>query len=160
MQNNSIYFILLVVFTNALNAAGLEERTITIRSNERFDLVKEGSVQFKFQPLSDEARALDISKGASALGVAYLGQVTLKENITPLDALRAIADQISTSLGISFGVVADSNSSLALKKDEMLLLYHPQVTLNLMLIKPDAENPYEMICSYVVRESEAQPSTQ
>ena len=53
----SIALLLLYIFavSNQSFAAGLEDRTITLKSNERFDLVQANSVSFKFQPLSDEA---------------------------------------------------------------------------------------------------------
>jgi len=133
-------------------AAGLEDRVITLKSNERFDLVQANTVTFKFQPLSDDARNLEITNDASALGVAYLGQITLKENITALSALRSIADQIGESLDISFGVIADSNTSEALKANELLLLYHPSVTITLALAKPDPINDYEIICTYALKD--------
>ena len=149
--------LLLFYSCTALNlsfAAGLEDRTITLKSNERFDLVQASSVTFKFQPLSDDARKLEITNDAAALGVAYLGQVTLKDNITALSALRSIADQIGDSLDISFGVIADSNTSEALKANELLLLYHPSVTITLALAKPDPSNDYEIICTYALKDIE------
>jgi hypothetical protein len=133
-------------------AAGLEDRVITLKSNERFDLVQANSVTFKFQSLSDEARKLEITQDATALGVAYLGQLKLKENITALSALRSIADQIGESLDINFGVVADSNTSEALKANELLLLYHPNVTITLALAKPNEINDYEIICTYALKQ--------
>lgn len=150
----SIALVLTYIFA-ALNysfAEGLEERTITLKSNERFDLVQASTVTFKFQPLSDDARKLEITNDATALGVAYLGQVTLRENITALSALRSIADQIGESLDISFGVIADSNTSEALKTNELLLLYHPDVTITLALAKPDPINDYEIICTYALKD--------
>ncbi len=134
-----------------VNSASLESQTITLKSNERFELVQANTVTFKFQPLSEDARKLEITNDATALGVAYLGQVKLRENSTPLSALRSIADQIGESLDISFGVIADSNTSEALKTNELLLLYHPQVTITLALVKPNEANDYEIICTYALR---------
>jgi len=151
-----ISFASLLIFfltvSNIVIAAGLEDHTITLKSNERFDLVQANTVTFKFQPLSEDARKLEITNYASALGVAYLGQIKLKENNTALSALRSIADQIAESLDISFGVIADSNTSDALKANELLLLYHPNVTITLALAKPDEENDYEIICTYVLKD--------
>ena len=144
---------LCIAFNHAF-AAGLEDRTITLTSNERFELVQANSVTFKFQPLSEDARKLEITNDATALGVAYLGQLTLKEDITALSALRSIADQIGESLDISFGVIADSNTSEALKANELLLLYHPSVTITLALAKPDPTNDYEIICTYALKDLE------
>ena len=143
---------LVTCFTSALHAAGLENRAITITGNERFDLVNRSSIQFKFQPLTDEARALEITYNASSLGVVYLGQLQLKENITALSALRSIADQIGESLDLSFGVIADSNTSAALKANELILLYHPAVTITLALTRPNEQNAYEIICTYALKE--------
>jgi hypothetical protein len=150
----SITLLLFYIFA-ALNhsfATGLEDRIITLKSNERFDLVQANTVTFKFQPLSDDARKLEITNDATALGVAYLGQITLKENSTALSALRSIADQIGESLDISFGVIADSNTSDALKVNELLLLYHPSVTITLALARPDELNDYEIICTYALKD--------
>jgi len=147
-----LFYVLTAI--NISIAAGLEDRTITLTSNERFDLVQANKVTFKFQPLSDDARNLEITNGAAALGVAYLGQITLKEDVTALSALRSIADQIGESLDISFGVIADSNTSDALKANELLLLYHPGVTITLALAKPDPVNDYEIICTYALKELE------
>ena len=137
---------------SSLFAAGLEKRTIILSSNERFDLVQSNSVKFKFKPLSDDARKLEITNDASSLGVAYLGKINLKENFTPLDALRSIADQIGESLEINFGVIADSNTSEALKENELLLLYHPHVTITLALAKPQESTEYEIICTYALKD--------
>lgn len=159
-----LYFLLLLMFitcsvTNAF-AAGLENRPIKITSNDRFNFVNNSSIQFKFKPLSDEARALEITKNASSLGVTYLGQVQLKENVTALSALRSIADQIGDSLNISFGVIADSNTSEALKSNELLLLYHPAITITLALARPNEESTYEVICTYALKEIKQPKSKQ
>ena len=136
----------------AVHAAGFEDRTITIRNTERFDLVERNHIKFKFKPLTEDARALEITKDATALGVTYLGQIQLKEKSTPLSALRSIADQIAESLDLSFGVVADSNTSDALKTNELLLLYHPHITITLALVQPSEESPFEIICTYTLKE--------
>ena len=136
---------------NIAFAAGLEDKTIILKSNERFDLVQASTVTFKFQPLSEDARKLEITNDATALGVAYLGQVKLKKNNTALSALRSIADQIGESLDIRFGVIADSNTSEALKANELLLLYHPSVTITLALARPDENSDYEVICTYALK---------
>jgi len=147
-----ILLLLILLSISSLNAAGLENQTITLKSNERFDLVQANTVTFKFQPLSEDARKLEITNDAAALGVAYLGQVKLRENNTALSALRSIADQIGESLDISFGVIADSNTSEALKANELLLLYHPNVTITLALARPSEANDYEIICTYALRD--------
>ncbi len=149
-----IQIILLLIFlsVSVANAAGLEDQTITLKSNERFDLVQANTVSFKFQPLSEDARNLEITNHATSLGVAYLGQVKLKEHNTALSALRSIADQIGESLDISFGVIADSNTSEALKTNELLLLYHPNVIITLALVRPNEASDYEIICTYVLRD--------
>lgn len=155
MKNQVSLLFLFILFTCCVvntYAAGLENQTIKIKSNERFQFANGGSIQFKFKPLSDQARALEITENASALGVAYLGQVQLKENVTALSALRSIADQIGESLNISFGVIADSNTSEALKSNELLLLYHPAVTITLALAKPNEESNYEIICTYALKD--------
>ena len=79
-------------------------------------------------------------------------QIQLKENISALSALRSIADQIGESLNLSFGVIADSNTSEALKSNELLLLYHPAVTITLALAKPSEESNYEIICTYALKD--------
>ncbi|MFK7816390.1 MAG: hypothetical protein AB8B92_08640 [Gammaproteobacteria bacterium] len=147
-----IFLLLIVSSVSLVNASGLEDQTITLKSNERFDLVQANTVTFKFQPLSVDARKLEITNDAAALGVAYLGQVKLRENNTALSALRSIADQIGESLDISFGVIADSNTSEALKANELLLLYHPNVTITLALARASEANDYEIICTYALKD--------
>ena len=139
-------------YTSVIFAAGLEDRTILIRNNERFELVDGNHVKFKFKPLTEDALALEITKDATALGVTYLGKIHLKENITALSALRSIADQIAASLDLSFGVIADSNTSDTLKTNELLLLYHPHITITLALVQPNEESHYEIICTYSLKE--------
>ena len=141
----------MILWSSTLSAAGLEERVITIRGNERFELVNNSYLQFKFQPLSDEAKALEITKDASSLGVSYLGQLQLKGNFSTLSALRSIGDQIADSLEISFGVIADSNSSQALKTNELILLYHPQAIITLSLVRVNDQIPYEIVCTYALK---------
>ena len=84
-------------------------------------------------------------------GSAYLGQVKLKKTSQTLAALRSIADQIGESLKVNFGVVADSNTSEALKANELLLLYHPLATITLALARPDSDSNYEIICTYALK---------
>ncbi len=147
-----IFVLFTLISASVANASGFEDQTITLKSNERFDLVQANTVTFKFQPLSEDARKLEITDDASALGVAYLGQVKLRENNTALSALRSIADQIGESLDISFGVIADSNTSEALKANELLLLYHPDITITLVLAKANEANDYEIICTYALKD--------
>lgn len=146
------FFIFLLVIMSTAHATRIEEKIITLQSNERFSLIQARKVKFKFQVLSEDARKLEITKGASALGVAYLGQIKLKDDNTALSALRSIADQIGESLDLSLGVIADSNTSDALKDNELLLLYHPNVTITLALAKISDNNEYEIICTYVLKE--------
>ena len=142
-------------FTSVAHPADLD-RIITISSNEEFELLHGKSVTFEFKPLANKARALEITKNATSLGVAYLGQLQLREDATALAALRTIADQIGKSLGLRFGVIADSNTSEALKANKLLLLYHPDVTITLILAKPIEQDHYEIICAYAVREIKPQ----
>ncbi len=146
--------VLLACCTSPLVTAGLVDRMITITSDDSFDIADGSTIKFKFRPLTEEALALEITRNATSLGVAYLGQVQLKENVTALTALRAIAEQIGKSLNLSFGVIADSNTSEALKANEILLLYHPEVTITLILAKPNEQSLYEIICAYTLRETE------
>lgn len=147
-----VLFILSILSISIGSAAGLEDRTIIIRSSDRFDFFESNSIKFKFKPLTEDARALEITKDATALGVTYLGKIQLKENVTALSALRSIADQIAESLDLSFGVIADSNTSESLKTNELLLLYHPHITITLALVQIKAESPYEIICTYTLKE--------
>ncbi len=155
MKYKFIFYFLSIISTlyiSTLHSAGLEDRTIIIRNTERFDLSENKHIKFKFKPLTEEARLLEITKDATALGVTYLGQIKLKENVTPLSALRSIADQIAESLDISFGVISDSNTSQSLKTNELLLLYHPHINITLALIQTSEDSPYEIICTYTLKE--------
>lgn len=129
-------------------------RTVTISGNEEFELLQGKSVTFEFKPLPSNARALEGTNDASSLGVAHLGQLRLKENTTALAALRSMANQIGKSLDLKFSIVADSSTSEALRENELLLLYHPDVVITLTLAKPIEQDHYEIICTYAVREIE------
>ncbi len=129
------------------------DRFITISSTEEFALLRGNVIAFKFSPLSSKARALEITENASSLGVAHLGQLVLNENSTPLAALRSIANQIGKSLGLRFGVITDSTTSDILKESKQLLLYHPDITITLSLVKPIEQAHFEIVCTYAVRET-------
>ena len=129
------------------------DRVITISGNDQFELLHGRNIEFQFKPLSSKARTLEITENTSALGVTYLGQLLLGESSTTLDALRNIADQIGRSLGLRFGVITDSTTSDVLKESKQLLLYHPDLTITLTLVKPIEQEHYEIICTYVVRET-------
>ena len=129
------------------------DRFITISSNEEFELLHGGEIAFKFKPLSSKAQALQITEDASSLGVTHLGQLVLRENSTTLAALRSIANQIGKSLGLRFGVITDSTTSDALKESKQLLLYHPDITITLTLVKPIEQEHFEIICTYAVRDT-------
>lgn len=154
--NKSILFAVLLAccYIPAAYAVDLE-RFITISSTEEFELLRGSVIAFKFNPLSSKARALEITENASSLGVAHLGQLVLKENSTPLAALRSIANQIGKSLELRFGVITDSTTSDVLKESKQLLLYHPDITITLSLVKPIEQAHFEIVCTYVVRETKA-----
>lgn len=155
MRHKEIIFLFIVQLAccaSALYAADLENRIITITSNERMDLINGDSVQFQFQPLSNTARELEITNKAASLGVIHVGKARIKEDATVLTALRAIANQIAESLDLNFAVIADSNTSHALWESELLLLYHPDLTITLALVKSSEENHYEIACTYALRE--------
>ena len=154
--NKSILFVVLLAccYFPAAYAVDLE-RFITISSTEEFRLLHSNVIAFKFNPLSSKARALDITENASSLGVVHLGQLVLKENSTPLAALRSIANQIGKSLELRFGVITDSTTSDILKESKQLLLYHPDITITLSLVKPIEQAHFEIVCTYAVRETKA-----
>ncbi len=129
------------------------DRFITISSTEEFALLHGSVITFKFNPLSSKAQTLEITENASSLGVAHLGQLVLRENSTPLAALRSIANQIGESLELRFGVITDSTTSDILKESKQLLLYHPDVTITLTLVKPVEQAHFEIVCTYAVRKT-------
>ncbi len=147
----------LTCLTAVLYAADMEERAFTLTSTDRFDLIDGGNV--RFQLLNDTVRTLETINQASSLGVTHIGRMHLKENVTALSALRGIADQVSRELNMNFAVIADSSTSKALRESELLLLYHPDVTLTLALIKSDQQDHYEIICTYALREKEPPASS-
>ena len=147
----------LTCLTAVLYAADMEERAFIITSTDRFDLIDGGKM--RFQLLNDTVRTLETTNKASSLGVTRVGRVRLKENVTALSALRGIADQISRELNVNFAVIADSSTSNALRESELLLLYHPDITLTLALIKSDQQDHYEIICTHVLREKKPPAST-
>ena len=159
MNPNKAYLLIsslmILLFSSAVFTADLN-RTVTISSNEKFELLGDDEITFELKPLPGHASALETTRNASSLGITYLGQLKLRNNTTALSALHSIANQIGTSLDLRFAVVIDSNTSEALKTNQQLLLYHPDTIITLSLLKPAEQDHYEFVCTYVVRKTEVQ----
>ena len=146
----------LIIFFFSSNVFAVDmNRSIKISGNEKFELLHDDGIAFKFRPLPGHAGAMETTRNASSLGVAYLGQLKLRNNTTALSALRSIANQIGNNLDLRFAVVIDSSTSEALKASQQLLLYHPDIVITLTLLSPVEQGHYELVCTYALRKSQA-----
>ncbi len=146
----------LIIFFFSSNVLAVDmNRSIKISGNEKFELLHDDGIAFKFRPLPGHAGAMETTRNASSLGVAYLGQLKLRNNTTALSALRSIANQIGNNLDLRFAVVIDSSTSEALKASQQLLLYHPDIVITLTLLSPVEQGHYELVCTYALRKSQA-----
>ena len=146
----------LIIFFLSSNVFAVDmNRSIKISGNEKFELLHDDDIAFKFRPLPGHAGAMETTRNASSLGITYLGQLKLRNNTTALSALRSIANQIGNNLDLRFAVVIDSSTSEALKASQQLLLYHPDIVITLTLLSPVEQDHYELVCTYAVRKSQA-----
>jgi len=132
-----------------------EDKTTVIEliaSNE-FQFVDQNPSAFTIKPLDSAHKSVESLKEVEAIGVVYLGNITLVDDATPLSALREVSAQITRKLDLNFALIADSTTSQSLNPHDLLLLYHPSMTITLGLTKIPDSNAYSLIGTY------AMPST-
>ena len=125
-------------------------RSIKLNSSPDFQLLNEEIATFTIRPLKEKLRAIENLKDTEAVGITYLGNITLGEDVTPLSALRELSVQISSGLNIDLALITDSTTSASLKPHEMLLLYHPKLVITLALTKVEDSSEYTLIGTYAI----------
>ena len=132
-----ILYLLLVVYPFSTLFAEEDNseypRSIELHASEEFNFVQQESSTFTIRPLKTELRSIENLNDVEAIGVAYLGNIVLGKNATPLSALRDISVQISKGLNIDLALITDSTTSQSLAPHELLLLYHPTLVMTLAL---------------------------
>ena len=153
--------LLLTLVGNSLLVAdeeiATETRTIQLASSNEFTLADDENSVFVIRPLKPSLRSIENLKDTEAVGITYLGVLTLHESATPLSALRDISVQISSALDVDLALITDSTTSESLKPHEMLLLYSPQFVITLALTKVPETDTFTLIGTYAIPVSREQP---
>lgn len=146
-----VYLIISIslLVTSHADEANNSSTTIELSSSSDFQLLNEGAA-LTIRPLKEKLRSIDNLKDTEAVGIAYLGNLTLSESATPLSALRELSIQISNGLNLDLALITDSTTSESLKPHEMLLLYHPQLVITLALTKVEDSDEYTLIGTYAI----------
>jgi len=153
---NMLRIILLLSISLALsfNTVIAEEsasiRSVELSSSADFTIADGDTSTFVIKPLKPKLRSIENLKDTEAVGISYLGKLTLTDSATPLSALREISVQISSGLGIDLALITDSTTSKSLQPHEMLLLYHPSLAITLALTKVENSNEYTLIGTYAI----------
>ena len=125
-------------------------KSITLTSSSDFSILSDDTSILVIKPLKKKLRSIENLKDAEAVGITYLGNLTLSESATPLSVLREISVQISNGLDIDLALITDSTTSQSLQPHEMLLLYHPQLVITLALTKVENSDQYTLIGTYAI----------
>ena len=144
----SLLAILLSFGTLILADEIIEPTVVTLNASEEFTFIDNTSTSFTIKPLQAAHRSIETLANVDALGIIYLGDIVLINEATPLSALRDISSQISKSLNLDLALITDSTTSKSLEPHELLLLYHPYLTITLALTKTEADNQYALIGTY------------
>lgn len=125
-------------------------RSIELTSSNDFTILDGDTSILTIKPLKQKLRSIENLKNTEAVGISYLGSMTLSESATPLSVLRELSVQISSGLNIDLALITDSTTSQSLKPHEMLLLYHPQLVITLALTKVANSEKYTLIGTYAI----------
>ncbi len=148
--------ILICIFTFLLNTTSANEpdankvKSVKLNSANDFQLLNEEVATLTIRPLKEKLRSIENLKDTEAVGITFLGRLTLSESATPLSALRELSVQISSGLNLDLALITDSTTSESLKPHEMLLLYHPQLVITLALTKIEDSDEYTLIGTYAI----------
>lgn len=132
-------------------------RSVDLVSSNDFTILNGDVSTLTIRPLKEKLRSIENLRDTQAVGISYLGNLTLSESATPLSALRELSVQISSGLDIDLALITDSNTSQSLQPHEMLLLYHPQLVITLALTKVESSNEYTLIGTYAIPVDNTQP---
>jgi hypothetical protein len=125
-------------------------RSIALTSSNDFTILDGDTSTFIIKPLKQKLRSIENLKNTEAVGISYLGNITLSESATPLSVLRELSVQISSGLDIDLALITDSTTSQSLQPHEMLLLYHPQLVITLALTKVENSDQFALIGTYAI----------
>jgi hypothetical protein len=125
-------------------------KSVEVKSSEEFNFIGQDTAIFTIRPLKESLRSIENLKDTEAVGILYLGRISLGENADTLSALRDISVQISRGLDIDLALITDSTTSESLAPHEMLLLYHPQLAITLALTKIPESEEYSLIGTYAI----------
>ncbi len=125
-------------------------RSIALTSSNDFTILDGDTSTFSIKPLKQKLRSIENLKNTEAVGISYLGNITLSESATPLSVLRELSVQISSGLDIDLALITDSTTSQSLQPHEMLLLYHPQLVITLALTKVENSDQFALIGTYAI----------
>lgn len=145
-----IFYISLSLTAYSNEEAADHIKSVALSSSEDFQLHNPDSSIFTIRPLKEKLRSIENLKDTEAVGITYLGTLSLNESATPLSALRELSVQISRGLKIDLALITDSTTSESLKPHEMLLLYHPQLVITLALTKIEQSDEYTLIGTYAI----------
>ncbi|MEM8844220.1 MAG: hypothetical protein AAGB35_04170 [Pseudomonadota bacterium] len=138
------------IFSVALADDELKPRSIELSSSEEFSFIGQDTAIFTIRPLKESLRSIENLKNTEAIGILYLGRISLGENANTLSALRDISVQLSRGLDVDLALITDSTTSESLEPHEMLLLYHPQLAITLALTKIPESEEYSLIGTYAI----------
>ena len=153
---NTIFYCILtflaccLTFSTSVADDKTEPRSVEIFSSEEFNFVGQDTAIFTIKPLKESLRSIENLKDTEAVGILYLGSITLGDNANTLSALRDISVQLSRGLDIDLALITDSATSESLAPHEMLLLYHPQLAITLALTKTPESEEYSLIGTYAI----------
>ncbi len=125
-------------------------RSVTLTSTSEFTIINGETSTLTIKPLKEQLRSIENLRNTEAVGITYLGNLTLSGSATPLSALRDLSVQISNGLNIDLALITDSTTSQSLKPHEMLLLYHPGLVITLALTKVENSDEYTLIGTYAI----------
>ncbi len=151
-----IFFTFSLYLLYCLSAATIADdntpvtRSITLVSSNDFTILNGDTSILTIKPLKEKLRSIENLRNTEAVGITYLGNLTLSESATPLSVLREISVQISNGLDIDLALITDSTTSQSLQPNEMLLLYHPQLVITLALTKVENSDQYTLIGTYAI----------
>ncbi len=149
-----IFFALSIYLLSCLGASVVADdnapitRSVKLTSSNDFTILDDNTSTLSIKPLKEKLRTIENMKNTEAIGISYLGKLTLSENTTPLNVLREISVQISNGLNIDLAVITNSTTSQSLQPHELLLLYHPQLVITLALTKIEDSSQYTLIGTY------------
>ena len=67
-------------------------KSVEVKSSEEFNFIGQDTAIFTIRPLKESLRSIENLKDTEAVGILYLGRISLGENADTLSALRAVSN--------------------------------------------------------------------